>query len=117
MDNTHQPDNLQIQTEIEALRGRMDVLQKSVDLMTAQLNLDRGDIDSLKTSQATGNAQNEAILQRFERLEETLKTAVSRSMQKELSPVKKFLSSIVESKKKIVEIHAQSWLNRFTKKG
>ncbi len=112
-----QPDNLTLQTEIEALRGRMDVLQKSIDLMTAQLNLDRGDIDSLKTSQATGNAQNDQILQRFERLEETVKTAIGLSMKKELSPVKRFLSAITESKKKVVEVKQYHWWTRFTKKG
>ncbi len=112
-----QPDNLQLQTEIEALRGRMEVLQKSSDLQSAQLNLDRSDIDSMKTSQATMTAQLQQIMDRFPRLEETLKSAVSLSMKKELSPVKRFLSAITESKKKIVEVKEQYWWTNLLKKG
>ncbi len=112
-----QPDNLQLQTEIEALRGRMEVLQKGQDLMTSQLNLDRGDIDSIKIDQAKMIAQLQQIMDRFLRLEETVKTAISLSMKKELSPVKRFLLAITESKKKIIEVKIQPWWTRFTRKG
>ncbi len=106
-----------IEAEIEALRGRMDVLQKTVDLVSTQLNIDRKDIDRVTTALTTITTQQTQILDRFSRLEESIKTNVSVSMSNEMSPVKSLLKSIIQSPgKKVTLISNVPWYKRLFKK-